>query len=79
MVKADLITALRDSLDADREYLTWAWQQLDTGCTPAAQSSAYNAAYHADQQADAAKEAFARVWDPVAARYGVQQESPGSI
>jgi serine/threonine protein kinase len=78
IVKSDLITALRDSLNADRDYLTWAQQQLNTGCTPTAQSSAYNAAYHADQQADAAKETFAQVWNPVAARYGLQP-SPSSI
>ncbi len=79
MVKSDLITALRDSLDADRDYLTWAQQQLDTGCTPGAQSGAYNTAYDADQQANAAKAQFALVWDPVAARYGVSQQSPASI
>jgi serine/threonine protein kinase len=78
-VKSDLITALRDSLAADREYLTWAQQELNSGCTPAAQSSVYNAAYQADQRADAAKDVFVRVWNPVAARYGVQQKSPGSI
>ena len=79
IVKSDLITALRDSLDADRDYLAWARQQLNAGCTPAAQSSAYTTAYDADQQANAAKEDFALVWDPVAARYGVSQESPDSI
>jgi serine/threonine protein kinase len=79
IVKSDLITALRDSLAADQEYLTWAQQELSSGCTPAAQSSAYNAAYQADQRADAAKDVFIQVWNPVAARYGVQQKSPGSI
>ena len=79
IVKSDLITALRDSLDADRDYLTWALQQLNAGCTPTAQSSAYNAAYEADQQADASKEAFVQVWDPIAAQHGVQQKPPGSI
>jgi hypothetical protein len=79
IVKSDLVTALRDSLDADRDYLTWAQQQLDTGCTPGAQSGAYNTAYDADQQANAAKAQFALVWDPVAARYGVSQQSPASI
>ncbi len=79
IVKSDLITALGDSLAADRKYLTWAQQELNSGCTPAAQSSAYNAAYQADQRADASKDAFIRVWNPVAARYGVQQKSPGSI
>ena len=79
IVKSDLITALRDSLAADREYLTWAQQELTSGCTPDAQSSAYNAAYQADQLADVSKDAFIQVWNPVAARYGVQQKSPASI
>ncbi len=79
IAKSDLITALRDSLDADRDYLTWALQQLNAGCTPTAQSSAYNAAYEADQQADASKEAFVQVWDPIAAQHGVQQQPSGSI
>ena len=78
-VKSDLIAALRNSLDADRDYLTWAQQQLQSGCTPSAQSSAYKAAHNADQQADASKEAFVQVWNQVAAQYGAQQKSPGSI
>jgi hypothetical protein len=78
IVKTDLTAALRSSLQADRDYLAWA-QQLKLGCVPATQSSAYDAAYQADQQANAAKEAFIQVWDPVAARYGIQPESPGSI
>jgi serine/threonine protein kinase len=78
IVKTDLTAALRSSLQADRDYLAWA-QQLKLGCVPATQSSAYDAAYQADQQANAAKEAFIQVWNPVAARYGIQPESPGSI
>ena len=78
-VKSSLMTALRNSLDADRDYLTWAQQQLNSGCTPTAQSSAYIAANSADQQADAAKEAFVQVWNPIAARHGAQPKSPGSI
>ena len=78
IVKTDLTAALRSSLDADRDYLAWA-QQLKLGCAAATQSSAYNAAYQADQQANAAKEAFIQVWNPVAAQYGIRQESPGSI
>jgi hypothetical protein len=79
VVKSDLLAALRTSLDADRDYLTWARQQLASGCTPAGQSSAYNAAFSADQQAGAAKQAFVQVWNPVAAKYGVPPESPGDI
>jgi Protein kinase domain len=78
-VKSDLLAALRTSLDADRDYLTWARQQMASGCSPAGQSSAYNAAFGADQQAGAAKQAFVQVWDPVAAKYGVPPESPGDI
>ena len=77
-VKTDLTAALRNSLDADTDYLAWA-QHLKLGCAPAAQSSAYSAALNADEQADAAKEAFVRVWNLIAAQYGIRQESPGSI
>ena len=78
-MKSDLIAALRSSLDADKDFLTWAQQQLNPGCAPTAQSSAYNAAYNASQQAGASKKAFIQVWDPVAAQYGIQQKSPGSF
>ena len=33
-VKSELVAALGSSLKADRDYLTWAQQQLDGGCTP---------------------------------------------
>jgi hypothetical protein len=79
IVQTDLTAALRSSLDADRDYLAWVQQQLKLGCAPATQSSAYNAAYKADKEADAAKEGFVQVWNPIAAQYDIQQESPGSI
>jgi hypothetical protein len=78
IVKTDLTAALGQSLAADRDYLSWA-RQLKLGCVPAAQSGAFNVASAADEQADAAKQAFVQVWNPVAARYGIQQESPDSI
>jgi serine/threonine protein kinase len=79
IVKSDLIAALHSSLEADKDFLTWARQQLNAGCTPAAQSSAYNAAENASQQAGVSKQAFVQVWNPVAARYGIQQKPPGSF
>jgi serine/threonine protein kinase len=79
IVKSDLIAALRSSLEADKDFLTWARQQLNPGCTPAAQSSAYSAAENASQQAGVSKQAFVQVWNPVAARYGIQQKPPGSF
>jgi serine/threonine protein kinase len=78
-VKSELLAALGSSLTADRDYLSWARQQLTGGCTPSSQSSAYNAAFSASQRADAAKQAFVQVWNPVAARYGVAQKSPRDI
>jgi serine/threonine protein kinase len=78
-VKSKLMAALGSSLTADRDYLSWARQQLASGCTPTSQSSAYDAAFSASQRADAAKQAFVQVWNPVAARYGIAQESPRDI
>jgi serine/threonine protein kinase len=78
-VKSKLLAALGNSLTADRDYLSWARQQLAGGCTPTSQSSAYNAAFAASQRADAAKQAFVQVWNPVAARYGIARESPRDI
>jgi serine/threonine-protein kinase len=78
-VKSKLLAALGSSLTADRDYLSWARQQLTGGCTPTSQSSAYNAAFTASRRADAAKEAFVQVWNPVAARYGIARESPHDI
>jgi tRNA A-37 threonylcarbamoyl transferase component Bud32 len=78
-VKSKLLAALGSSLTADRDYLSWARQQLTGGCTPTSQSSAYDAAFIASQRADAAKQAFVQVWNPVAARYGIARESPRDI
>ena len=78
-VKSKLLAALGSSLTADRDYLSWARQQLTGGCTPTSQSSAYNAAFSASRRADAAKEAFVQAWNPVAARYGIARESPRDI
>jgi hypothetical protein len=78
-MKSELIRALSSSLEADRDYLTWAQQQLAGGCTPSEQSSAYNAANGASQVADADKEAFVQVWNPVAAKYGIKPDSARSI
>lgn len=78
-VKSKLLAALGSSLTADRDYLSWARQQLNGGCTPISQSSAYNAAFSASRRADAAKEAFVQAWNPVAARYGIARESPRDI
>jgi serine/threonine-protein kinase len=78
-MKSELLGALSNSLQADRDYLTWAQQQQTGGCAPAGQSSAYNAAYGASQLANAAKEEFVQAWNPVAVTYGIKPVSAGSI
>ena len=78
-VKSKLLAALGSSLTADRDYLSWARQQLTSGCTPTSQSSTYNDAFSASQRADAAKQAFVQVWNPVAARYGIARFTPCDI
>jgi len=78
-VKSALVAALGSSLKADHDYLAWAREQLSGGCTPTNQSSAYNAAFSASQQADAAKRAFVQEWNPVAARYGIARKSPRDL
>jgi tRNA A-37 threonylcarbamoyl transferase component Bud32 len=77
-VKSDLLAALRNSLQADRDYLAWARQQL-ARCRPGAPSAAYTAAIVADQQADVAKGTFVRVWNPVAAKYGLPAATTSSF
>jgi hypothetical protein len=77
-VKSDLLAALRSSLNADRDYLTWA-QQESSGCTPGAGSRAYNAAVGADQQAAAAKGTFVQAWNQVAAKYGLPAKTSSSF
>jgi serine/threonine protein kinase len=78
-LKSELIGALSSSLKADRDYLTWARQQLAGRCTPSDQSSAYKAANGASMVANAAKAAFVQVWNPVAAKYGIKSDSALSI
>ena len=58
-----------------------AWRNviIVAGMARPEQSSAYNAVFSASQQADAAKQAFVQVWNPVAARYGIAQKSPRDI
>jgi serine/threonine protein kinase len=74
-LKSDLIAALNTSLGSDRDYLTWAQQRQERGCTPADQSTAYSAAVSASQRADVAKQTLVQVWNPIAARYGIEQIS----
>jgi serine/threonine protein kinase len=78
-VKSSLLVALRDSLTADQDYLTWA-QQKSSGCKPGnSPNGPYETAIGADSQAVTAKGSFVGIWNPVASRYGLPQESANSF
>lgn len=78
-VKSDLTSALRISLSADRDYLTWARQQEEFGCSPPAESSAYNAAVAASGQVNPLKAAFVQLWNPIAGQYQLPHITPDDI
>jgi serine/threonine-protein kinase len=76
-LKNDLMQALLNSLDADRDYLAWARQELNVGCPTS--SPAHSAALNADGAATNAKQAFVSVWNPIAISYGFAPTSASSI
>jgi hypothetical protein len=78
-MKTDLTSALFYSLQADRDYLSWARQQQLSGCSPQAGSGARAAARSADGQASTAKVAFVGLWNPIAPHHGFQTRSSDQI
>ncbi|HEY3086447.1 MAG TPA: hypothetical protein VGJ59_00085 [Jatrophihabitantaceae bacterium] len=75
---ADLSRAMQASADADRHYA--AWGQTIAGCRAQAPHNAeFVAAQQADIMATAAKQRFADEWNPIAARYGLAQQSANTI
>jgi hypothetical protein len=75
---ADLSRAMQASADADRHYA--AWGQTIAGCRAQAPHNAeFVAAQQADITATAAKQRFADEWNPIAARYGLAQQSANTI
>ena len=74
-LKADLVQSLLDSLTADNDYLSWAQQQA-ASCQPGSQSAA---ALAVDQQAVRDKSRFVRLWNVVAAQYGLAPATVSSI
>jgi len=77
-VKSDLVAALRSSLAADSDYLTWA-QQESPACKPGVNTPAYNTAVAADSRAVAAKQTFVAVWNPVAMTYNLPAQTTNTF
>jgi hypothetical protein len=76
----DLSGAWQESAQVDSDYVQWAQDQANNGCTA---SSTYDPSYVAAEgpngQATADKTAFASQWDPLAAQYGLTQYQQGDL
>jgi hypothetical protein len=76
----DLSSAWQESAQVDSDYVQWAQDQVNNGCTT---SSTYDPSYVAaegpNNQATADKTAFASQWNPLAAQYGLTQYQQGDL
>lgn len=78
-LKSQLMTALQISLNIDNDYLAWARQQQNSGCTVGTNSTYYQNASNEDNQATADKTTFLGTWDPIASNYGLEQFDASQI
>jgi hypothetical protein len=79
-LKSDLITALRYSELADKDYLAWARAKRHAHCgnSPSAANS-YSQGEAASAIADSAKKTFIRLWNPIASSRGYPARSQAGI
>jgi len=75
---SDLTRALRDSLHADEDYLRWA-RQWAACSAPPVRTAPYHEGVSESRAATADKKAFLRLWDPIAAQYGMPHWPQGKI
>lgn len=67
-----LTGAWQASVTADRDFAQWAQDELSKGCTQNDQADPnFQAAAAPDAQATTDKKAFVKLWNPIAARYGL--------
>ena len=67
----DLGDAWQASAQADTDLAQWANTKIARGCHTKGTDASLQASYSPDGQATAAKKTFARLWDPIANRYGL--------
>jgi hypothetical protein len=68
----ELASAWRNSLEADQDLAAWAQDEIAKGCVrDNTADPKYRAAFGPDTQATADKQAFARLWNPIAVQYGL--------
>jgi hypothetical protein len=78
-LKSQLMRALKISLRIDNDYLRWAQEQQNSGCTVGTDSTYYQQATALNGQATGDKQIFVGTWNPIAAQYGLTQFQAGDI
>ena len=79
-LKSDLLSALGFSVDADKDFLTWAREQLNSGCGDTVSGErAYSSGAVASDHAVTAKPEFLELWNPVASSQGLPSRSQQGI
>lgn len=78
-LKSQLMTALKISLRIDNDYLRWAQEQQNSGCTVGTDSTYYQQATALNGQATSDKQIFVSAWNPIARQYGLTQFQAGDI
>jgi hypothetical protein len=77
-LKSELLSALSNSVSADHDFLQWAQQNENCqGTAPV--NAAYSSGITASANAVTAKEAFVRLWNPIAANDGFPTRQEGGI
>jgi tRNA A-37 threonylcarbamoyl transferase component Bud32 len=78
-LQSQLMTALKISLRIDNDYLRWAQEQQNSGCTVGTDSTYYQQAAALNGQATSDKQIFVAAWNPIARQYGLTQFQAGDI
>lgn len=77
---AQLTSGLTDSIQADTSYGSWMHFVASSGCGRSAPyNSDYKNAETQDAQADAAKNSFVSMWNPLGAKFGYPQVDPHQL
>jgi hypothetical protein len=77
-LKDDLISAFASSAWADLYFVEWAQQREASGCARSG-AAAYNMGMGDAAKANTAKDAFVRLWNPIATSNGLPSRSAGDI
>jgi hypothetical protein len=79
-LRAGLEQALTDSLHSDQSYEAWV-EDLNDNCDASTetQDSNYLQAQQSDSTAESDKGALAQLWDPIAKKFGLPQQTANSF